>query len=229
MYMTDKERKLRDDAIRFLSNVYPYTRLLPYTHEIVSLQFFLGAQTTAPRSNTDVARNNSCRVLLAKMRAARESIEPVLVTWNVTDMEQREDMSWFYKIRQKYTSNWNGLGQWSGETLGYESLAAAFNYAISRQYPAVIPIDMLRSMRQVYISQETAAREAAERAKTSKRNEKIVKPDDDLDQFIGVTANARRETIADGRGSCFRCGVPKPRGRVCLICGYAPRSIAGRM
>lgn len=230
MYLTDRERKIRDEALRALSNAYPFTRFDgPHNTEIVALQFFLGShQRPGTRANKD--QYNPHRILLAKMREFSQPRQHVLVTYNVAQLEQREDMAWFAKIRQKYSNNWNGLGTWSVNLLHFESLVAAVHQALGRQFPAVIPIDTLRAMHQAYLAQEKQAQEAAVRVKTSKRTEKVVSTEDELSQFIGASAAARRETIADGRGSCFRCGVPKPRGRVCMICGYMPRSAnAGRM
>lgn len=231
MYMTDKERRIRDHAVGSFTSVYPFYNLGRQSDtEIVALQFAIGTQHRPGSRGSSSAQQNveGMRILLAKMRAAYPMERQVLVTWNIAPMEQREDMAWFSKMRQKYSSNYNGIGAWDGNSLQFESLLAAFHFAMGRSQVAVVPLDILRSLRTVYIGQERAAGEAAVRVKESRKSEKLINSDTDLDQFIGASAASRRETVVDGRGQCFRCGVPKPRGRVCTICGYAPRSVTGR-
>lgn len=213
MYYSQAEQNIISTARSALVGRYPTVIRGASTPAIstASVQFWVQNRILHERVRPDSPEIVDARVLAAKLRS--EQGTPIfIVSTDFTEMLRLPPLT---RLWSKYAAGSNGLGWWDEEFAENESIPYAMLLRDRAEVPVVIRIAWLRSLLTTYRQQEQAAASAASQSDQPKKMQKL--------SAEGATSVEDRKSMASF-GTCYRCAAPKPRGVLCAICGYMPRS-----
>jgi hypothetical protein len=189
-------------------------------YTIACFRFYLGMNEREGMmrpSDADVIRIILCKLI----DDARSSGHPERVNEYIVTLDRDTLLSFpiFQRSAARYISfqQRSGFGSW--QIGAHESIFYSVCYRSlggSAYVPVMIHRPTFEHLQEIYAEQVRDADQAAQTAKATVKD-RLMSDDSDL------SAEGRRRSSAEGRGKCFCCDVPKPRGTRCRICGYVPQ------